>query len=273
MKTIYISDLDGTLLTPDATLSAYTVQTLRDRISRGLCFTVATARTWEGASHILQEILPLPAPLVLLNGALVFDSLAGRYVHTAVIAPDDVEWLLRRAQAHGQTGFLYSLGNNGIVPYHEPIVRPVYALFQRERQARYGFVETNDLSAHAAENIVYYTIQDERERLVSLHRDIQAMPTLDCTMYMDTYHQDNWFLECFSCRASKKNAVVWLRRRLACEYAVGFGDNLNDLSLFEACNEGYAVANACAQLKAKATGIIAANTEDGVARFLADLPI
>jgi hydroxymethylpyrimidine pyrophosphatase-like HAD family hydrolase len=50
---------------------------------------------------------------------------------------------------------------------------------------------------------------------------------------------------------------------------VGFGDNLNDIPLFRACEESYAMSNAVEELKEIATGIIASNNEDGVARFIA----
>lgn len=47
-----------------------------------------------------------------------------------------------------------------------------------------------------------------------------------------------------------------------------FGDGENDVDLFEAADEAYAVANAADVLKAVATGVIGANDEDGVARWL-----
>ena len=37
---------------------------------------------------------------------------------------------------------------------------------------------------------------------------------------------------------------------------IGFGDGKNDLSLFEACDEAYAVSNACRELKERACGIL-----------------
>ena len=45
-KSIYISDLDGTLLEPDATLSEETAERLNALIGRGVAFSAATARTW-----------------------------------------------------------------------------------------------------------------------------------------------------------------------------------------------------------------------------------
>ena len=49
-----------------------------------------------------------------------------------------------------------------------------------------------------------------------------------------------------------------------------FGDGMNDLDLFEAADEAYAVENAVPELKAAATGIIGSNNDDGVAKWLSE---
>ena len=45
MKTLYISDLDGTLLTPDACLSERSTQLLQQLSAEGVLFSCATARS------------------------------------------------------------------------------------------------------------------------------------------------------------------------------------------------------------------------------------
>ena len=54
------------------------------------------------------------------------------------------------------------------------------------------------------------------------------------------------------------------------KYLITEGERLpnNDFELFEAADEGYAMANADPRLKARATAVIASNDEDGVARWL-----
>ena len=47
-----------------------------------------------------------------------------------------------------------------------------------------------------------------------------------------------------------------------------FGDGKNDISMFRAADECYAVANAVEELKEIATGVILSNNEDGVAKWL-----
>ena len=75
-------------------------------------------------------------------------------------------------------------------------------------------------------------------------------------------------MECFSKNASKYHAALYLKEHFGFDKVVGFGDNLNDIPLFNACYECYAVENANNELKRLATGVIKSNQQDGVARWL-----
>jgi hydroxymethylpyrimidine pyrophosphatase-like HAD family hydrolase len=97
---------------------------------------------------------------------------------------------------------------------------------------------------------------------------MSAIDGLRIEMYKDIYSDDLWYLEVFSETASKYNAVQYLRKHCGFDKIVGFGDNLNDIPLFAACDECYAVANAKPEVKEIATGIIGSNNADGVARWL-----
>ncbi|MCL2105506.1 MAG: Cof-type HAD-IIB family hydrolase [Oscillospiraceae bacterium] len=268
--TLFISDLDGTLLNNHAALSEYAAASLRKMLGEGLCFTIATARTNDSASRILSVLPPLPLPMVLMNGAVILSAAEQRIVKKERIPPDTVRALLERVRAHNQQGFLYSLPEREIRVYHEPLTRPSLRTFYDYRARVYGkrFLETQNMAEHAAEDIVYFTTQDQIDNLVKLHAELKAIPGLDCVLYPDTYMENTCYLECFSVLASKKNALRWLRESYGFRRIVGFGDNLNDLTMLQACDEGYAVANAREEIKAVATGIIGSNQEEGVIKFL-----
>ncbi|MDR2687990.1 MAG: HAD-IIB family hydrolase, partial [Oscillospiraceae bacterium] len=173
--TLYISDLDGTLLTPRANLSPFAVQTLLRLMRGGLLFTVATARTWQSTGVLLKDILPLPVPAVLLNGALVYDTRTDQYVKKAVLPGERVLELLRLVKSHGQTGFLYSIREGFIRPFHEDISgRPFLQAFLAARTGYYTFTPTPDLALHAAEDIVYLTMQDTCGALAPLREAVKA---------------------------------------------------------------------------------------------------
>ena len=54
--TLYVSDLDGTLMRNDEKLSEYTIKTLNELLRQGLPFTFATARSIESARVITGEL-------------------------------------------------------------------------------------------------------------------------------------------------------------------------------------------------------------------------
>lgn len=56
MKTLFVSDLDGTLMQPDATLSPVTVRLLNKAIDAGRLFSVATARTPATVVPIMERV-------------------------------------------------------------------------------------------------------------------------------------------------------------------------------------------------------------------------
>ena len=63
MRTLYISDLDGTLLGPNVMLSERTVRILNNLMSQGVLFTVATARSIASVKYILKD-LEITLPII-----------------------------------------------------------------------------------------------------------------------------------------------------------------------------------------------------------------
>ncbi|MBQ7094702.1 MAG: HAD hydrolase family protein, partial [Clostridia bacterium] len=68
MKTLYISDLDGTLIHSDAKISEFTAQTINNLVEKGLIFSYATARSWHTSVKV-TEGLKGHLPIILYNGA------------------------------------------------------------------------------------------------------------------------------------------------------------------------------------------------------------
>ena len=65
MNTLYVSDLDGTLLNSDVKISENSKNIINSLIEKGMKFTVATARSLVSASDKIEG-LNLKLPVVLL---------------------------------------------------------------------------------------------------------------------------------------------------------------------------------------------------------------
>ncbi len=67
---------------------------------------------------------------------------------------------------------------------------------------------------------------------------------------------------------SKGNAILALAARLSTNRIVVFGDDVNDISMFDVADESYAVRGAIQELQLRATATIGANSDEAVARWL-----
>jgi len=269
MKTLYISDLDGTLLQPDVTLSSKTVAILNELLEQGMMFTVATARSIASMKFILKDV-NISLPIILMNGVCVYDLGKDAYMNIEAFPQSSIDTLMEIIESNQLKGFVYTIKDSVMSTYYEDLSTKALYDFYKERVDLYNkrFKQVDKFRSLSQEPIIYFTLMDRKEILEPFHQIFEAIPDLNCTFYKDNYSPDIWFLEIFSKNASKYHAVKNLREQLNFDKVVCFGDNHNDLPMFEASDYKIAVGNAVAQLQEKADLIIGKNTEDGVAIWL-----
>ncbi|MBR1764744.1 MAG: HAD family phosphatase [Ruminococcus sp.] len=264
-KTLYLSDLDGTLLRRDETVSAYTASVINSLPARGVCFSYATARSRTTALKATRGIT-VPLPLVVYNGAFVCRSDDGGLLYKHAFSAEAAREILRCFRGCGLSPVVYSLqGGEEKFSYLRDEIGPRTRAFL---DTRAGDPRDTPLTAPdrllAGEVFYFNCIGGERE-LLSCYEALRERH--ECLYYNDPATGDCW-LELMPAGTSKAAAALALKKLLGAERLVVFGDSVNDLSLFEAADEAYAVANASEEVKARATAVIASNEEDAVAHWL-----
>jgi len=270
-KLLYIADLDGTLLNSAKEVSECSQQVINNHLARGGSFTIATARTLATTERLVSA-LHINIPVILMNGVAIYDLKKGVYDKVAAIPAATAEAITEILEESGIKGFMYSIENNQLNTYYEDLNTPGLKTFHDNRVRKFNkfFQQVSQLKHQSrSQNVVYFTLIDEFEPLTRVGQALGNLPGINVLMYRDIYSDTLWYLEIYGQAASKRNAVVYLRERYGFDYVIGFGDNLNDLSLVEACDECYAVANAVDELKDQATGVIGDNNSHAVARFIA----
>lgn len=267
MKTVYVTDLDGTLLLPDATLSDFTKNALGRLFRAGVCIGVSTARTPATVKRIFENV-PLGAPAALMNGACVYD-LSGENCLVAEVIPPDAQKALFRA-VEGMCAFVHVMKNGELSTFFERDDEPHAKRYRAEREKKYGkvFTRVSSLSEIAGRGVVYLSLAGREETTLPVRNVLAAGKGLNVHYYRDVYEPDFFYLEVCAAGVSKSRAADFIRKTTGADRLVGFGDNLNDLSLFEACDEKIAVANAADEVKRAADLVIGANTEDAVAKYV-----
>ena len=268
-KTLYISDLDGTLLQPNERLSAFGCQTINQLVKSGMLFSYATARSYHTAKKCTAG-LDAKIPLIVYNGALIVDNQTGDILTENIFSPQqasDIYTLLWRCGIHP---IVYSL-INGVEKFsydQTAVPLPTRNFLDQRRGDGRDHPLTGDEQLLNGK-VYYFTCIDESERLLKADRLIREQFGDICNQVCqkDIYSGDQW-LEIMPASASKAHAARQLKELTGAEKMVAFGDGPNDLPLFDAADEGYAVENAHPLLKSAATSIIGLNTNDGVARWL-----
>lgn len=267
MKTLYLSDLDGTLLNRQTELTPETISTINRLMERGLCFSIATARSLSSALPIIHN-LNLTCPAVFHNGTFVMDPATGKVFSSEIFSPKQrqvIRLILERrgifpvcyAFLESRERLSYRLGfqNDGMEYYlnkrrEDPRMRACYS----EEELYDG-------------EIYYFTCIGSREELAPVYEEIRFLEGIRCVFQQELYRPEFW-LEIMPENASKAHGMQKVKELLGCDRVVVFGDALNDLPMFEAADEAYAVSNAAEQLKKVATDVIGSNEQDGVARWL-----
>ncbi|NTV91681.1 MAG: HAD family hydrolase [Clostridiales bacterium] len=271
-KQLYVSDMDGTLLNSGKEFSDFTKNTINRLSDEGIAFTVATARTQASAVKLLEG-LKLSLPVILMNGVVIYDIMTGTCVNKEALPLKSAMEIITTMRKHCVDGFLYTIADGKVCSYFERLSTAAMKEFHDERVEKYYkfFAHTDDfLDVAKQREVIYFTIISEHEKLFDLYLELKDKPGVNAELYRDVYSPTLWYLEVFSSKASKCSAVEFLRRQYGFGNITGFGDNHNDIALFKACDEGYAVSNAAAALKETATGVIGDNDSDGVMRFIAE---
>lgn len=270
MKTLFVSDLDGTLLTAKETVSEYSLRLLNELIDEdGVLFTYATARSLNSAAKAVWG-LRQNLPVILYNGAIVMEPWNGNKLYnshfTGMVRAD----IRRILHEYDVWPLVYSfLGNKERVSWlrgRETEGMKRY-LSRRAGDPRLNPVDSPDELKD--DEIFYYTYIDAKERTDVLHAVFEKDARFRCIYQQETYQSDYW-LEIMPAGTSKGAAATVLKERLGAEKLVAFGDALNDRELFRAADEAYAVENADEELKKVATAVIGYSEEDSVSKFIRD---
>ncbi len=263
-KTLYVSDLDGTLLRKNQTLSGFTTETVNRLVKNGVIFSYATARSKITAQKAAAGISPA-VPIIVYNGAFILENGTGKILHGNFLGRQATEEIFSLLQKHDVLPVVYA--------YIDGVEKFSYCKTGHSRGAT-DFLATRkgDIRERMTEkehltdgDVFYFSCIDEKDKLEPLYEMLKDQ--YHCIFSCDIYSGDYW-LEVLHKDATKATAVLKLKEMLACDKIVVFGDHENDLSMFRIADQSYAVANAEASVKEAATAVIGSNEEDGVAKWL-----
>lgn len=272
MKNIYITDLDHTFLRNDLSISDYT-KTIWNSFASHSILSVATARTYKKTEQFLGGI-HISAPMILLDGALIATH-DKKIIDTKFITKDIADAIINEGAKFGIYPFILTLADKNL---------------------NEGFLYSSILNKHQIEVLKRYSSDDhlqEQKNIRGMRDNFKIVYMGEENLLRDlSVHIDNifgdalkyilapeayvgcWFLTILHKDADKSHGIKSVSEYVGFDLGklTVFGDNFNDLGMFELAGISVAMANAQKGVKEKADIVLAhTNDEDGVAKYLQSL--
>ena len=257
------SDMDGTLLRWNDTVSRATVAELERWRADGVPVVLATGRPPRWMRRI-RDVLGY-GTAVCCNGAVLMDLERFEIIHEEPLHPDVLESVT--AELRGHQPDIWFAVEYGLEFRHEPIYQPRWDVDAP------GVAEAT-LAELVAQPVAKLLARHEtlpRDEFVALVEDVIG------NRATVTHSSTDALAEISAPGVTKASglATVAARHGIGPEDVVVFGDMPNDIAAFEwvraAGGRAVAMAHAHPDLMAVATDVTGTNEDDGVAAFLQSL--
>jgi len=272
MKDIYITDLDHTFLRTDLSISDFTKTTWNDMAFESIA-TIATARTYKKTIQFLRN-LEINAPMILLDGALIA-TVDKKIIDTKLIAKDAADAIIAEGAKFGIYPFVLSLRDKNL---NEAFL---YSSRLNEHQksvlSRYkgddNLVECKDIRAMDENFKIVYFGDKLLLRELAKHLEVIFGDMFKYILAPEAY-VGCYFLTLIHKDADKSHGIKSVSQHVGFDLnrLTVFGDNFNDVGMFEIAATSVAVANAQEGVKKLAKIVLEhTNDEDAVAHYLHNL--
>lgn len=272
MKNIYITDLDHTFLRTDLSVSDF-AKDIWNAQSLNSVVGVATARTYKKTAQFLKGV-HVNAPMILLDGALIA-TMDKKIIDTKFIDKETGDAVVDEGAKFGIYPFVLSLADKNLSEAFS------YSTVLNAHQTKILKNYKKDEHHHRQKNLrvmkdnfkIVYFGQEELLRELYLHLKSVFKDTLKYILAPEAY-AGCYFLTVLHVDADKSHGIKSVSEHIDFDLKklTVFGDNFNDIGMFELAGISVAVANAQEGVKEAADIILPhTNDEDAVANYLKGL--
>jgi Cof subfamily protein (haloacid dehalogenase superfamily) len=256
-------DLDGTLLTPSPhkIITPRTFDVLCQASATGMAIVIATGQMLQVLRAVCGD-LPLTAPQIIENGALVVDIRSGTVLHEKLLPAEHILPTLDTLRSFGLFR-AYHTYERVYVDYNTPRARNWY------RPPVPPVVEVEDVASLYPQMCIKVAGIGEESTL--REKRIELEHIFAGKLYVTQSSFD--LVEFLHPEVSKVNALKVIAADLgvAPEEIVAIGDNHNDIGMLRFAGLGVAMGNAHDEVKAAADYVTLSNADEGVAAVIEKL--
>ena len=256
------TDLDGTLLKNDKTVSEENIEAIEYFKKEGGLFTFVTGRMPYYIGDILKMIKP-NAPIGCVNGGGLFDHIKGEYLWKSTM-PESILEIIRCVDENFPDVGIQVCTFDKTYFSKENLTMERFRRITKVENAVCHYQNVKDPIA----KIIFGSESDEE--LEELKKNLEAHPLSEEFYFI---RSAKTLCEVLPKGISKGTTVEKICEKLGLDIkkTIALGDYNNDISMFEAAKIGIAVSNACEDALKAADFVTVSNEEHALAQVVCDL--
>ena len=257
-KVIFMTDLDGTLLTDDKRILPEDMAAVERFRRGGGIFTVATGRGY-GMTRSVAARLELSVPAVLFNGAAVYDFSREEFLWRCEIGRHSREYVVRLAERFPDIGIEVLHERTIFVPY-------LNETEQQHLDLEHIIPDRRPLSEIPQDGWLKILLAHEPAKLDEIEEYVRSSDMQQAQWVRSA----PFYFECLPYGVDKSMGYQQLIDILGAQdrFTVAAGDYMNDLSMIKKAQLGVAVASAQDEVKAAADLIVCDNNSGAIAQII-----
>lgn len=255
---LVVADCDGTILDEQKKIDSNLKKTIKQLEEKGVLFTLASGRNVFLMKDIIDE-LELKIPVIVNNGATIIEN-GNRIKEFSLLRKYNNE-ICKQLVNHKLAFLVYSDKALYYYSSHEHL-----EVFKNKLKNKIDHIEYNEETNIDDAEIVKITIATNDVREI---QDVKKIIEQKCPM-ISFKRSEGTLFTITNLQATKGNAVLSVAKMLGCDRdeIMCFGDNYNDISMFEMAKIKVAMANSDDEIKEKSTHQTLDNNSHGVSEFL-----
>lgn len=268
---LFAIDLDGTLLSPDETVTPRTRQAIHSLVRAGHRVCFATGRNYAESVEIIRSA-GHETLCVVASGAVVVDAQTGNIVRRAFMHGHLARELVGAIEVMGLTALALQdrelAGVDYLVSHQPPMHAALTTWFERIDQ----IVQPHEALAtheHAHTMRVSTTVD------VGLAANVrkQLIAQFKGRAYVHGILVPGWeveVIELFDPTVNKWTGISHVAAEwgIPPQRVIAIGDDYNDLPMLTSAGLGIAMGNAREEIKQQVARVIGSNSDDGLAQFI-----
>lgn len=255
IKAIF-SDLDGTLLNNNNSLSETTISAVKKLKEKNIMFFIATGRSLNAMKRFYDQ-LELETEIINYNGAVIHDKTGSKLFELTL--DDNIS---RELIDYGRKENLYFHGFSNEKWYLENYNDTAKAYGEKSK-LKENLINFDDMKNLNFNKFMYINSPEKTQEINSY-----IIKKYNKQVYKGL--SSSTFLEIMNPNVSKGNGIKFLLEKydLNPDEVMAFGDAENDLEMLSAVKYGVAMENANEEIKSKVKYTAKKNSEDGVVNFI-----